>query len=257
MAKKIRSPNYPAINLEMAAKLARKLYETSPRHPMPLSTVAADVWGYKPGSYVDQCVAALRQFGLAKITGVGAQRQIQITADAAKLAEDHPERAEILRRGALAPKVHQNIWEKYGPFSEETTPQDSTLRHYLLFEHSPSFNTKAVEGFINEFRQTIEYAGVGLQDHISQNNGHENGNGNGNGNGDGQGEDDLPPPVPPRRYKMKQDTFTLSEGDVVLRWPDQLTEASAKYLESWLKLMLMKIKDAASLPPNDDLKDEG
>ena len=44
---------------------------------------------------------------------------------------------------------------------------------------------------------------------------------------------------------MKQDTFTLSEGDVVLQWPSGLSKESAEDIEDWLMLVLRKIKRSA------------
>ena len=169
-------------------------------------------------------------------TGKLDQRQIRVTKDGAKLIEGHRETPEILRRAALVPKVHQNIWQEFGPFSGETMPTDATLRHYLLFDHQPPFNATAVDGFLKEFCQTIKFGGVGLQDHISEND--EDGNGN------REGVDDPPPPPPPS-FKMKQDTFTLSEGDVVLQWPSGLSKESAEDIEDWLMLVLRKIKRSA------------
>jgi hypothetical protein len=41
---------------------------------------------------------------------------------------------------------------------------------------------------------------------------------------------------------MKEDTFTLDEGDVVLQWPERLSQESYEDLESWMHLQLRKIK---------------
>lgn len=54
-------------------------------------------------------------------------------------------------------------------------------------------------------------------------------------------------PTPPP-FSMKQDTFNLTEGVVVLQWPGPLSKASFEDLESWLHLELRKIKRGIATP---------
>ena len=46
---------------------------------------------------------------------------------------------------------------------------------------------------------------------------------------------------------FKQDVFTLSEGDVVLRWPEGLSSESFEDLKDWLEIMQKKIARAAGV----------
>lgn len=70
-------------------------------------------------------------------------------------------------------------------------------------------------------------------------------------------EEDEEPPVepsgqenpgtPPARRTvpkvgMKEDVFTLDEGDVVFQWPERLSKESFQDLESWMEIQLRKIK---------------
>ena len=41
---------------------------------------------------------------------------------------------------------------------------------------------------------------------------------------------------------MKEDIFTLDEGEVVLQWPERLSKESFEDLETWMGLQLRKIK---------------
>ena len=57
------------------------------------------------------------------------------------------------------------------------------------------------------------------------------------------------PPPPPGRIKrrevkagMKEDIYSLPEGDVVLQWAENLSADSYKEIEDWTKLMLRKMK---------------
>lgn len=41
---------------------------------------------------------------------------------------------------------------------------------------------------------------------------------------------------------MKEDIYSLVEGDVILQWPEQLSYESFEELEAWMKLMLRKLQ---------------
>jgi hypothetical protein len=60
------------------------------------------------------------------------------------------------------------------------------------------------------------------------------------------------PPVLVRRLpitaRRKQDVFSLPEGEVVLQWPEPLSSESYEDFESWLKLVLRKVKRAVQEP---------
>lgn len=70
----------------------------------------------------------------------------------------------------------------------------------------------------------------------------------------GSGVKEVAPPVNPfttpevnsnvRRPGEKEDVYTLDEGDVILHWPSQLSEASYAEIEDWFSLMLRKMKRA-------------
>lgn len=44
--------------------------------------------------------------------------------------------------------------------------------------------------------------------------------------------------------KMRQDVFSISEGEVVMSWPTPLSAKSIEYLKSWLKIVELKIADS-------------
>ena len=74
-----------------------------------------------------------------------------------------------------------------------------------------------------------------------------------------------PPIVPARREvvrsggsaTMKQDVFSIAEGEVVLSWPTPLSADSIADLKDWLKIVERKIaraeKTASQPGPEDDL----
>ncbi len=57
---------------------------------------------------------------------------------------------------------------------------------------------------------------------------------------------------------MKEDVFSLQEGDVTLQWPASISADSYQDLEDWTKLMLRKIKRSVEVerdPPDDEDRD--
>jgi len=74
-----RSPNYPVLNLEKAIEKIHQLHGKCQTHPCGVG-FAQDLWGYKKFSSVgDQCVAALKSFGLIEVTGAGDSRQLRVS----------------------------------------------------------------------------------------------------------------------------------------------------------------------------------
>lgn len=53
---------------------------------------------------------------------------------------------------------------------------------------------------------------------------------------------------------MRKAVFTLSEGDVVLVYPEELSSESVADLEDYLKVAMRKIRREAGLSPSKDDK---
>jgi hypothetical protein len=164
--KKLRSPAYPYLNLETAIKRARTFYEREGRNAAPVA-VASTHWGYDAkSSGGTQTAAALISFGLMQDEGSGNQRKLKLTANALKILLDtranSTERDALIRHAALAPKVHQKIWDRWG-----VGISNENLRHALVVEWEPPFNENAVEGFIKEYRDTIAFAKLTESDKVS------------------------------------------------------------------------------------------
>ncbi len=54
---------------------------------------------------------------------------------------------------------------------------------------------------------------------------------------------------------MRQDVFSLAEGEVVLSWPTPLSQDSIKDLEGWLAIVKRKIARSVALkeaPPDNE-----
>jgi len=149
--RKVRSPSFPFISLRVALDRARTLYEAEQRRVVRPETAAA-YWKYSAkSSGGKQTIGALRQFGLAE--GEGG---VKLTDRAVRILIDDqkgsPERERLLKQAALLPPLHSNLWERYGP----RLPEASALRVSLVLDEG--FNDNAVEEFLAEYRETLEFA---------------------------------------------------------------------------------------------------
>jgi hypothetical protein len=156
--KRMRSPAYPYINLETAIKRAREFYEKEQRNAAPLR-VAAKHWGYDEKSSGGlQTAAAMISFGLLRDEGTGEKRKVKLTENALRILldtrADSEDRASAIRTVALTPKIHQQLWRKWG----NNIPSPENLRHTLMLDWQPPFNPAAVDGFIKEYKDTIAFA---------------------------------------------------------------------------------------------------
>jgi hypothetical protein len=156
--KRMRSPAYPYVNLETAIKRAKEFYDKEQRNAAALK-VAAKHWGYEEkSSGAGQTAAALISFGLMQDEGTGDKRKLKLTDLALRILLDNrtdsQERAQAIRTAALAPKIHKQIWKKWG----STLPSDDNVKHTLMLDWIPPFNPAAVGGFIKEYKDTISFA---------------------------------------------------------------------------------------------------
>jgi hypothetical protein len=156
-----RSPAYPAIGLEEAIDRADALYSEADEHFVPLET-AAESWGYKiVGSSAAQIISALKQFGLLEEKGSKDKREVKLTNMALDILvhqEGSHERCEAVKKAALFPKIHRELWDKY---EGKLPPNDTTIRVYLIRQREEgTFNRAHVDGFIEQFRGTLSFAGL-------------------------------------------------------------------------------------------------
>ena len=301
--KRMRSPAYPYVNLETAIKRAKEFYDREGRNAANLR-VAAKHWGYEEKSSAgQQTAAALISFGLMQDDGTGDKRKVQLTPNALRILLDSDPassaKAEAIKACALAPKIHMELWKKWG----KAHPSDLSMKNVLTFEWVPAFNENSVDGFIREYKDTISFAKLGESDTLSVeviDKGDESG-----GTPDGQGyspaigdyvqwepngilqfreprrivrlstdgqfafvegsatglptgeltKQAQPANAPavarnsatpaPLKSNMREDVFSLAEGNVTFQWPTPLSAESIADLKDWLKILERKVSRPA------------
>lgn len=161
---RVRSPAYPAFDLEAAVGHAQAIYDRERRHSAPVAVAAGHCGTALTSSLGLRLISGLKQFGLVVEEGRSADRQIRLSDRALDilLAEstDSPERIEAVRQAALDPKIHKQLWEHYAG----NLPSDESMRVYLI--RKLEFNDKKVDRFIRQFRATLAFAGLTQSDMV-------------------------------------------------------------------------------------------
>jgi hypothetical protein len=155
---KHRSPNYPVMVLREAVDRAEVILKKYRRAAVPVNLVQLE-WGYKPHSSIaKQSVAALKYYGLVEVEGTGDTTRVKISDLAYRIILGSSDRADLLKKAALNPSLHEELWEEFGG---KDFADDSLIKHYLLFDREEGkFNADAVDRFIANFRATLDYAGL-------------------------------------------------------------------------------------------------
>jgi len=152
-----RSPNYPAINLKAAVEKARTIYQSSTKRHAVGPEVIGQVWGNKPKSSAFKlALAAMQYFGLLAEAPNGDHKLLKLTPLALDIIADFPagsdEHREAIQKAALMPKVHAELWSRWGA----GLPPDGEIRRYLVRERG--FNDNTVGDFIAEYKATLSFA---------------------------------------------------------------------------------------------------
>ncbi len=153
-----RSPSYPYVDLPTALEKAAILWRAEGRHPVAVN-LAMQHWGYKEESSTGfSCIAALKKFGLVDHEGMGESRHVRLSNLALTILLDNDPgsdaRRDALRNAALGPRIHAELWDRYGA----ELPSDQSLRRFLVLERS--FNEAAVDELLEEYRATMAFAGM-------------------------------------------------------------------------------------------------
>ncbi len=149
-----RSPNYPAVGLKAAVEKARLLYEADKRTGAPVDAALKHMGFSTQHGQALAVLSALKKFGLVEDASgriVPTQRAIDILV----FQDQDERRVRGLQEAALSPGIYRELFEQYRPTG---MPSDETLRAELIADKH--FNPNAVEGFIQDFKDTLVFAGM-------------------------------------------------------------------------------------------------
>jgi hypothetical protein len=152
-----RSPRNPAIPLEMALARAKSLSRAIGVRAVPVRE-AAEILGFCTSSSVARReLAAMKEFGLLEDSGRRDERKVSLTGVAVQLLDSSfgAQRAALLQKAALRPKIHGEIWQRF----QQRLPDEEELRRYLVSQRSSGlFNQRYVGKFIEQFFATMHFS---------------------------------------------------------------------------------------------------
>jgi hypothetical protein len=230
--KRTRSPSYPFVGFEEALKKVTILYDANKRHAVPLKSVA-EHWHYaEKSSGLKLTLSALKKFDLLIESGPG---YVKVSDVAFRIIEDKrpdsSERYKLMQECALMPELYKNLWTKYGA----DLPADTTLRHHLVVELG--FNDGVVDGVIDDYKNTISFAK--LQESVKSSPCQDAEDAN------------MPEQIESSNVSTsaltRRAVFVLTEGDVIITFPKDLSQESVSDLEDYLGIFMKKAKREAGL----------
>jgi hypothetical protein len=293
-----RSPNYPQVGLEEALVRVGNLFREDGRAAVSPEVAARHIGYATAHGQAYSVLSALKKFGLLD-EDKGKVSLSQRAIELLNLPAHDPRRIQALKDAALSPAIYRELVEEH---ANTGLPGDDALEAELVTYKS--FNPKAVESFVKDFRSTLEFAGLSdlavlgsepkvdegkkipkIGDFVQwEHNGilglpqskklvrfSEDGQfGFVEGSTTGLPAAEIIPADPPEQgspfaplssllrmpdlgrkpggAKMRQDVFSLTEGEAVIHWPTPLSADSISELEDWLDLVKRKIKRSAAEP---------
>ena len=240
---RVRSPSFPFISLVKALARATAMEE---RHKTFATSrrALAETWGQKDtSSSFLQTVSALKAFGLIADEGTGGDRRFRLTDLARRILLDAREelRDSAVKEAATKPPLLKEFQERWS----NGRPSDEHCISELQLDHG--FNRNTAANFLKVFDETFRFLGDSPSDSESESSElAETG-----GSSDASTANHEGRPRPRQRVRrgevpgMKEDVFTLAEGDAVLQWPTTISQESYVDLKDWLGLMLRKIERQA------------
>ena len=237
-----RSPSFPAISLEAALKRLVAFESHFKRSPARANNIGT-AWGLDARQYINRISAALRYFGLLDYHGLGKDREIVISDEGRKYlrAQQEEVRKRLIQEAALRPKQISLFWDEWG----DDRPSDEVCLDDLMFKYK--FSQVGAKDFLKVYDETIAFAGLHASDRLRAED-KDHGSATKNDRGDitdapgTQRRQQRPRVQHEGGVGMKEDVFALSEGDVVLQWPESLSRESFEDLQEWTVIVLRKIE---------------
>jgi hypothetical protein len=225
---KIRSPNYPMLDLGAALVATRKAFEKDNRNKMSRAALAKHLGHDSLSGPALTKLGALRAYGL--IGGKGDE--IKITDDAvhALMAPDgSAERSSAMLKLATQPKLFQEIRKDF-----PTRPSADNLKFWLV---KRQFASDAAEKATNTYLATMRLVDGAPQAYDSE---------------ELTSEPEQKPMSQPASTLLDrpassvkspiQEVFHLPEGTVTITFPKRLSMESYQDLEDQLSLILRRVK---------------
>lgn len=233
---KVRSPNYPALDLAAALKAVRKALDKDNRNKMSQAALGKHLGHDSLSGPALGKIGALRAYGL--IDGKGDELRITDDAVTALMAPPgSPEGVDTIRRLAVKPGLFQDIQKEFS-----TLPSAENLKFWLI---KRQFAPEAAEKAANCYLSTMRLAECGSLDYDPSNSEQQETLTEMRRDTAREARDLLDRPIssisyPKAKGPMLQEVFYLDEGPVTLSFPGDLSQESYVELKASLELFLLR-----------------
>jgi hypothetical protein len=150
-----RSPNYPAVGLRDAVERVRAIVEKDGKAGAKLDLAAKHIGFSGPHGTARAVLSALRKFGLTADQN-GRIVPTQQAMDILHFPPNHERSIAARRSAATGPLIYQKLLEQFS--QSGNLPSAESLRAELVADWG--FNPKAVDAFLTDFLDTLNYAGL-------------------------------------------------------------------------------------------------
>ena len=242
--KRDRSPAFPYVSLEIAVERLSSLYSEYSKHSARIGNIAP-VWGLSPGSSTPvRTVAALKSFGLVDVSGSGEERKVSVSKLGFRILNDQREgaRAAAIKEAFYNCEILADYYERWA----ENRPPDKECISELTID--ANFTNQAATKFINVYDASVQYAELACADSISETPQNKDGLDNYNAEKNSVVMDSPAPTLQPtqtlavpRETEVRQDTFSLDTGDVVIQWPKEITKENYEDFVAWVEILIRKV----------------
>jgi len=238
---KIRSPNYPVVDLSSALAMAMKLYEKDGRNKVSKETLAAHLGHEGLSGPALGKIGALRAYGL--VEGNGDENRVSEDCITALMAPDGShDKTEALRRLALKPGLFQEISKEFA-----TPPSNNNLRYWLV---KRGFSPDGAEKAAKTYLATVAVVTLAERDYDLTS---------------PFEEEDVMLNAEPSRTTLpsqrlhsggdptpaantRREVITLDQGEVTITFPENLSPDSFEDLKDHLQIFLRKLRRRVAVP---------
>lgn len=252
-----RSPHHPVISLGEAIEAARLIHRKDLQNKVSREAVSHHL-GYNSinGRSLSK-IGALRAYGLLE----GSGDELRVSDEAVHIIADppgSPERQVLIQSLAFRPKLFAQLRGQF-----EAKPSAAALRSVLIkLGFTDKGIGKATKTFLETFDLVIHEGGVynsseTLEETIDDFPGDDL---------DESSNSLLKPKTISHGREihntipgpgMRQDVFSLEEGNLTIQWPTHMSPDSMEMVETYLPIVLRKIKHSVSIAHNFDDDESG
>lgn len=238
---KVRSPSYPSIGLKEAIEKADAIYRQDYQNQVPRS-VAAKHMGYASLNGKSLGVlSALLKYGLLEGRGDSTRvSDLGLRIIAHQIGD--AERSQALREAASRPELFSELDKRY----PDGKGSDAAIRSYLLTQ---KFIPQAADSALRSYRETKQLVESEASSYVRE-------EPNEQPTMQAQVEPTVSAiqpsaPVPIAAFEamagVRRAVFDLSEGDVVITYPDDLSAESVADFQDYLAVFMKKLRREAGV----------